>query len=102
MAATRLQPHWRTLVTIQGKKMNMYEHIESMQEMRNRLGDSGASGQVKAVIAAIAVINKAGGQLDQGNRATALFHLAAALTGTKESAVAALEDAVFIAQPETD
>lgn len=79
----------------------MFEHIESMQTMKSRLGDSGASGQVKAVIAAIAAINKAAGQLDQGNRATALFHLAAALTGTKESAVAALEDAAFIAQPES-
>ncbi|BBB64221.1 hypothetical protein UNDKW_5948 (plasmid) [Undibacterium sp. KW1] len=79
----------------------MFDNIESMQEMKKRLGDSGAAGQVNAVIAAIAAINRASGQLDQGNRATALFHLAAALTGTQESAVAALEDAVFIAQPST-
>ena len=80
----------------------MYEHIEPMQEMKKRLGDSGASGQVKAVIAAIAAINGASGQLDQINRATALFHIAAALTGTKVSAASALADAAFFAQPKID
>ncbi len=73
-----------------------------MQSMKNRLGDSGASAQVRAVIAAIAAINKSPGQLDQGNRAVALFHIAAALTSTEESAVFALEDAIFVAQPQTD
>lgn len=76
----------------------MSQYIESMQEMKNRLGDSGASGQVKAVIAAISAINKAPGVLDQRNRATALFHLAVAITGTEESAVSALQDAISITQ----
>lgn len=76
----------------------MFVNIESMQEMKNRLGDSGSSGQVKAVIDAINAINKAEGWLDKGNRATALFHLAVALSGTQKSAIATLEDAAFIAQ----
>lgn len=80
--------------------MSMYEHIESMEEMRARVGASSARGQIEAVIAAIAQIKKASGQLDQGNRATALFHLAAALTGTQESAEAALQEAAFLAQPD--
>lgn len=88
----------RSLNSDQLKGKNMFEHIESMQEMKNRLGHSGSSGQVKAVIDAINAINKAEGWLDQENRATALFHLAVALGGTKQSAIATLEHAVFIAQ----
>jgi hypothetical protein len=76
----------------------MFEHIETMQEMKKRVGRSDAAGQINAVIAAIAAINKASGYLDEDNRATALFHLSVALAGP-HAAKRSLEYAVNITDP---
>lgn len=56
--------------------------FESLEDMRKRLGSSGAVEQIKAVQASIKLINKASGMLDERNARAALYHLAVALRGS--------------------
>ena len=70
--------------------------LESMQDMVRRLAGSGSGAQAKAVLKGIEAINSASGMLDEQNRATALVHLAVALSG-KDHAATTLEAAAFLA-----
>lgn len=55
--------------------------IESMEEMAKRLRNCGSGAQARAVKNAVRAIRRAGGCLDEDNGATALYHLAIALSG---------------------
>ena len=75
--------------------------FESMQDMDKRLSFSGASGQVKAVIAAIKKINGSPGALDKENASAAIYHLAVALVGS-DYAITLLDNALWIAGADFD
>lgn len=56
-------------------------NLETMESMTQRLRGTGGGAQADAVITAIKAIKGAAGMLDADNRATALYHLAVALSG---------------------
>lgn len=70
--------------------------VETMEDMAKRLAGTGGGEQAKAVIEAIKGIRKAAGQLDAENTATALYHLAAALSN-RDHATTALHNAANMA-----
>ena len=55
--------------------------FESLEDMRKRLGSSGAVEQIKAVQKSIKLINNAPGCLDHCNARAAIYHLAVSLVG---------------------
>lgn len=75
--------------------MSVINHLESMHEMAERLHGTGGGEQANAVSEAIRIIRAAPGILDANNRTTALWHLAAALSGVRRAAQA-IEDASLL------
>lgn len=63
----------------------MMSNLESMEHMAARLRGTGGGEQANAVIDAGELINKAGGELDNRNAVSAIFHLAVALVGEKRA-----------------
>lgn len=55
--------------------------FEPLEDMRKRLGSSGAVEQIKAVQKSIKLISSASGCLDHCNARAAIYHLAVALVG---------------------
>lgn len=55
--------------------------FESLEDMRKRLGSSGAVEQIKAVQKSVKLIVSASGVLDYNNGRAAIYHLAVALFG---------------------
>lgn len=59
--------------------------FESLEDMRQRLGSSGAVEQIKAVEASIELISRADGVLDYRNGRAAIYHFAVALLGARRA-----------------
>lgn len=59
--------------------------FESLEDMRKRLGSSGAVEQIKAVEASIVLIREADGVLDYRNGRAAIYHFAVALVGERRA-----------------
>ena len=59
--------------------MSIETEVETLQEMKDRLGCSGSVAQIDVAINAIKNFKKAGGHLDRQNAAVVLHHLCIAI-----------------------